>query len=71
MSNKESCRGCGFCLIPFATCNICQEYVSWICCRCERIDDCNHIHNYCRIVYRKRIESNLFKTFLYEAIIEN
>lgn len=67
MFNKESCRGCGICLTPFATCNICQEYVSWMCCKCDKIEDCIHSHNYCRISLKRKIDSELFKSFLLEV----
>ena len=59
MFNKISCRGCGTYLTPSATCNICQEYVSWICGKCNRIEDCVHTHNYCRVSLRRRLELEL------------
>lgn len=49
--NKDSCRACGSYLIPISVCNICREYVSWICAKCNKIEDVTHSHNYCRICY--------------------
>jgi predicted amidophosphoribosyltransferase len=48
MSHKECCRACGMDLTPISTCNICEEYVSWVCGRCEKIEDVTHIHTYSR-----------------------
>ena len=70
MFNKESCRGRGFCLTPYAACNICQEYVSWICCNCDKIEDCFHSHNYCRISLGEKIGPGLLKLVLIEAMIK-
>ena len=52
MSHKECCRACGTYLTPISTCNICEEYVSWVCGRCEKIEDVTHIHTY----YRSELE---------------
>ena len=70
MFNKECCRGCGFCLTPIATCNICQEYVSWICCKCDRIEDYNHAHNYCRISLKRKIEFGSLNSVIFEELIK-
>lgn len=51
MFNKDSCRACGSYLIPSSVCNICREYVSWICAKCNKIEDVTHSHNYCGISY--------------------
>jgi hypothetical protein len=70
MFNKESCRGCGFYLTPIATCNICREYVSWICSKCDKLEDCFHSHNYCRISLSKNIDPGFLKLVLIEAMIK-
>ena len=49
--NKDSCRACGSYLIPSSVCNICGEYVSWICAKCNKMEDVTHSHTYCRISY--------------------
>lgn len=49
--NKDSCRVCGSCLISSSVCNICREYVSWVCAKCNKMEDVTHSHNYCRISY--------------------
>ena len=53
MFNKESCRACGTYLTPISICNFCKEYISWLCGKCERMDDVNHLHDYCRVTYKK------------------
>jgi hypothetical protein len=53
MFNKESCRACGTFLIPISICNFCKEYISWLCGKCERMEDVTHLHDYCRVVYKK------------------
>ena len=45
MSYKESCRTCGTYLRPISTCTVCKEYVSWICAKCEKVEDITHTHN--------------------------
>jgi hypothetical protein len=44
MFNKGLCRGCGVYLTPISVCTICKEYISWICGKCERMDDVTHFH---------------------------
>jgi len=51
MYYNRSCRACGTHLEPTSVCNICKEYVSWICHKCFRMDDVTHRHDYCRIPY--------------------
>lgn len=46
MFNKQSCRGCGNNLSPIVLCNVCGEYVKWICKKCRRLDEADHIHTY-------------------------
>ncbi|MDQ3869161.1 MAG: hypothetical protein M3250_06350 [Thermoproteota archaeon] len=53
MFNKESCRACGAFLTPVSVCNFCKEYISWLCGKCERMEDVTHSHDYCRVVYKK------------------
>lgn len=52
--NKYSCRACGNYLIPTSVCNTCGEYVSWICAKCNRMEDVTHSHPYCRIYYARK-----------------
>ena len=52
MYNRGSCKACGTHLTPSAICNICKEYVSWICGKCYKMDDVTHSHNYCRVSYK-------------------
>lgn len=49
--NKDSCRACGSYLVPSSVCNICREYVSWICTKCNKMEDVTHSHSYCRVSY--------------------
>ena len=49
--NKDSCRACGNYLIASSVCNICREYVSWVCSKCNKMEDVTHSHAYCRISY--------------------
>ena len=44
MSHKGSCRACGSSLTPIAVCKICKEYISWVCNRCDNIEDVTHMH---------------------------
>jgi hypothetical protein len=53
MFNKESCRACGTYLTPISVCNFCKEYISWLCGKCERMEDVTHSHDYCRVDYKK------------------
>jgi hypothetical protein len=53
MFNKESCRACGTYLTPISVCNFCKEYISWLCGKCERMEDVTHSHDYCRVTYKK------------------
>ena len=46
MFNKESCKACGTYLTPTSVCSICKEYVSWLCGKCERMEDVTHSHDY-------------------------
>ncbi|MDW0138748.1 MAG: hypothetical protein QOK86_03300 [Nitrososphaeraceae archaeon] len=43
--NKESCRSCGKSLVPISMCNYCKEHVSWICNKCQRVEDVSHKHD--------------------------
>jgi hypothetical protein len=45
MFNKESCRSCGKKLVPFSMCNYCNEHISWICNKCQRVEDVTHKHD--------------------------
>ena len=56
MHNKQSCRECGAFLTPHAFCTVCKEHTSWVCGQCGRIDDCTHVHNYCRVAYDEKGE---------------
>jgi hypothetical protein len=51
MYYNRSCRACGTHLEPTSICSICEEYVSWICSKCFKIDDVTHRHNYYTIPY--------------------
>ena len=53
MFNKESCKACGTYLTPTSVCSVCKEYISWLCGKCERMEDVTHSHDYCRIAYKK------------------
>ena len=56
-------RACDSYLIPSSVCNICGEYVSWICAKCNKMEDVTHSHTYCRISYAPKmigIDSILF-----------
>ena len=44
LSHKGSCRACGSSLTPIAVCKICNEYIGWVCSRCDRMEDVTHIH---------------------------
>jgi hypothetical protein len=46
MFNKESCKACGTYLTPISVCSVCKEYVSWLCGKCERMEDVTHSHDY-------------------------
>ncbi len=45
MFNKESCRKCGWLLIPNILCNECNEIVLWICKNCMNEEEYIHSHN--------------------------
>jgi hypothetical protein len=45
MYYNRSCRACGSVLEPTLVCDICTEYISWICCKCFRTDEVIHKHN--------------------------
>jgi hypothetical protein len=44
MPHRLSCRACGTSLTPRAVCNVCNEYICWICSRCNRTEDVTHVH---------------------------
>ena len=44
MPHKSSCRSCGTFLTPKALCNVCKEHISWICSRCNKMEDVTHVH---------------------------
>ena len=46
MFNKESCKACGTYLTPTSVCSVCKEHVSWLCGKCERMEDVTHSHSY-------------------------
>ena len=48
MFNKESCKACGTYLTPTSVCSVCKEYVSWLCNKCERMEDVTHSHGHYR-----------------------
>ena len=57
MSHKGSCRACGSSLTPIAECKICNEYIGWVCSRCDRMEDVTHMHGELNeeiIVWKKR-----------------
>lgn len=70
MYDRGSCKACGTHLTPSAICNICKEYVSWVCGKCYKIDDVTHSHNYCRVSYKPRIivksNNSLYTGFWYQ-----
>ncbi len=45
MFNKESCRKCGWILVPTMNCNICLETLHWTCNNCTNTEDHVRIHN--------------------------
>ena len=45
MFNKESCRKCGWVLVPNMVCSICLETLDWTCDNCANTEDHIHIHN--------------------------
>ena len=55
MYDRGSCKACGTHLTPSAICNICKEYVKWVCGKCYKMDDVTHSHNYCRVSYKPRV----------------
>jgi len=55
--NKNSCRACGNHLFPTSVCNICTEYLSWICTKCNKMEDVTHSHTYSRISYASKKKS--------------
>ena len=61
MFNKVSCRACGSYFIPTSVCNICREYVTWMCTRCGNIDDVTHSHTYSLVPYKTEKTSNCMK----------
>ena len=70
MYDRGSCKACGTHLTPSAICNICKEYVSWVCGKCYKIDDVTHSHNYCRVSYKPRVivksNNSLYTGFWYQ-----
>ncbi|HZA71229.1 MAG TPA: hypothetical protein VE548_16155, partial [Nitrososphaeraceae archaeon] len=36
---------CGKILVPISMCNYCKEHVSWICNKCQRVEDVSHKHD--------------------------
>ena len=45
--NKDSCRLPGSILKTIALCKICNEYVSWICRKCNKINEFKHFNYFC------------------------
>jgi len=40
----SQCRSCGTYLTPVSTCTVCKEDISWVCQRCDLIEDVTHAH---------------------------
>ena len=52
MSHKDSCIACGTHLTLMSVCNVCKEYTTSICNKCDRMEDVTHLHTYCKFVYK-------------------
>ena len=70
MFNKNSCRMCGTYLTPSALCKICDEFVSWICLKCNKIEEeAKHSDYYCTVLMSRRLELGLQDSNRFEMII--
>jgi hypothetical protein len=45
MYNKESCKACGTYLTSVSLCEVCEEQISWVCSKCDKMYDVTHAHN--------------------------
>lgn len=68
MFNKNSCRMCGTSLTPSALCKICNEFVSWICFKCNKIE-AKHSDYHCTVLMSRRLELGLQDPNGFEMII--
>lgn len=59
MFNKNSCRICGIYLTPSVICKICNEFVLWICFKCNKIVEAKHSDFYCTFLISRRLELGL------------
>jgi hypothetical protein len=69
MFNKNSCRICGSCLTPSVICKIFNEFVSWICFKCNKIVEAKHSDYYCTVLMIRRLELGLQDSDGFEMII--
>jgi len=45
MYNKYSCKVCGTYLTSVSLCEVCEEQISWMCSKCDKMYDVTHAHN--------------------------
>jgi hypothetical protein len=69
MFNKNSCRICGIYLTPSVICKICNEFVLWICFKCNKIVEAKHSDYYCTVLMSRRSELGLQEPDGIEMII--
>ena len=67
--NKDSYRVWGSCLKTFALCKICKVSVSWICHKCNKIEEFKHYNYYCTNWITRRLELGLGDSNPLEMII--
>jgi len=61
---------CGTYLTPSALCKICDEFVSWICLKCNKIEEeAKHSDYYCTVLMSRRLELGLQDSNRFEMII--
>ena len=45
MYNKDSCKVCGTYMTFVSLCEVCEEQISWMCSKCDKMYDVTHAHN--------------------------
>jgi hypothetical protein len=69
MFNKNSHRICGSYLTPSALCIFWNEFVSWICFKCNKTEEAKHSDYYCTFLMSRRSELGLQDPDRFEMII--
>jgi len=66
--NKDSCRVSGSILKTIALCKIFNEFVSWICRKCNKVKEFKHFNYFCTTSITRRLDLKLGESKPFEMI---